>query len=496
MNRILHLSLLFSLLGLTACGAPAPAPTALTTLPPPLPSPTSAALASPVSTDEPLPTPALEERPVPFYRLDVTFDYAAHWLEVDESITYSNHTGETLPVLVLAVEPNLWPNCFSLSSLGVDGGAAEVRLNGQRMEVTLPQPLAPGETLNLSIHYSLALPQAEMFIDPNDQRPRIFGWMARQTNLVNWYPFIVPYQPGQGWILHEPYAYGEHLVYDVADYEVSLRFVGPAGEVPTASSGAAVAGDQATLYRLEKGRAFVFSFSPEYQVLSRQVGGVTVYSYYFPLYQDRGEAVLRETSRALELYARLFGPYPHATLTAVAADFADGMEYSGLYFLSRDFYRTYTGTPQDYLTIIAVHETAHQWWFELVGNDQALEPWLDEALCTYSEHIFYETYYPDLVDWWWYFRINLYSPSGWIDSPVSATAGYEPYRRAIYLNGARFLEELRGRIGDEAFFAFLADYAARFRQGRATTPEFFALLRQHTRVDFSDIQARYFLTSY
>lgn len=492
MKRFLPLFIV--LIWLTACGAPSPSPTAVATLP--LPSPTSTVPASPTPTDPSPPTPSAEEQTVPFYRLEVTFDYAAHRVEVDESIAYSNHTGETLPLLVLAVEPNLWPDCFSLHFLLVNGSPADVRLSGQRLEVTLPQPLAPGATVELSMYYTLTLPQAEMFVDPNDQRPRIFGWMARQTNLVNWYPFVVPYRPGQGWILHEPYAYGEHLVYEVADYEVSLRFSGPAGAVPTASSGAVAAEGQTTVYRLERGRAFVFSFSPEYQVCSQQVGEVTVYSYYFPLYEDRGAAVLRETARALELYSRLFGPYPHTTLTAVAADFADGMEYSALYFLSRDFYRTYTGTPQDYLTIIAVHETAHQWWFELVGNDQALEPWLDEALCTYSEHIFYETYYPDLVDWWWGFRINLYSPSGWIDSPVSATAGYEPYRRAIYLNGARFFEELRGRIGDEAFFGFLADYVTRFRYGQATTPEFFALLRQHTSVDFSDIQARYFLISY
>lgn len=487
---------LLCLILLTACNAsqaPVLSPSTET-----VPAPTMAATPTLAVTDEPPPTDSASPPPpaIPFYRMEVVFDYAAHRVDVQAEVTYPNHTGEALSALVLAVEPNLWPDCFSLQSLSADGSPADVRLSGQRMEVILPQPLAPQGTVLLSMAYSLDLPQAEMFIDPNDQRPRIFGWMARQTNLVNWYPFVVPYQPGRGWILHEPYAYGEHLVYDVADYEVRLRFAGPAGAVPTASSGAVVAEGEATLYRLEKGRAFVFSFSPEYQVLSQQVGEVTVYSYYFPLYQDRGEAVLRETSRALELYSRLFGPYPHATLTAVAADFADGMEYSALYFLSRDFYRTYTGTPQDYLTIIAVHETAHQWWFELVGNDQALEPWLDEALCTYSEHLFYETYYPDLIGWWWYFRVDMYSPVGWIDSPVSATAGYEPYRRAIYLNGAKFLEELRGRLGDEAFLGFLADYAARFRYGRATTPEFFALLRQHTDVDFSDIQARYFLVSY
>ena len=36
-------------------------------------------------------------------------------------------------------------------------------------------------------------------------REQIAGLMAyvnnNPTNLVDWYPFIVPYQPGQGWLL-------------------------------------------------------------------------------------------------------------------------------------------------------------------------------------------------------------------------------------------------------------------------------------------------------
>jgi hypothetical protein len=31
------------------------------------------------------------------------------------------------------------------------------------------------------------------------------------------------------------------------------------------------------------------------------------------------------------------------------------------------------------------HETAHQWFYSLVGNDQARNPWLDEGLATWAE---------------------------------------------------------------------------------------------------------------
>ncbi|MBN2388527.1 MAG: M1 family metallopeptidase [Anaerolineales bacterium] len=488
-NRLPCFFLLFLFL-LSACSAPLTAPLPAATSPQEI-NPTSTAV---TDVGSPMPeassTPAA--RDVPLYQMDVFFDYTGHYASVRQTIIYPNTSGEVLTGLALAVVPNTWPDCFVLHELTVDDQAAVYGTSGQRMEISLAQPFAPGETVVLQMQYELFLPQAEMFTDPNDERPRIFGWMARQTNLVHWYPFIVPFEAGRGWILHDPFAYGEYLVYDVADFEVALRHADPANAPVIASSGAAEQAGEATVYRLEHGRTFALSASHEYLVSSQQVGEVTVFSYYFPFYEEAGQRVLQETAWALSLYSGRFGPYPHTTLSAIAGDFADGMEYSALYFLSRDFYRTYDGSPLNYLTIIAVHETAHQWWFELVGNDQALEPWLDESLCTYSERIYFETYYPGQAGWYWDYRIALYNPSGWLDAPVAATEGYELYRRAIYLNGATFLENLRLRIGEDAFFAFLADYASRYRFQRATTADFFAVLREHTSEDLNDLFSLYF----
>jgi aminopeptidase N len=97
-----------------------------------------------------------------------------------------------------------------------------------------------------------------------------------------------------------------------------------------------------------------------------------------------------------------------------------------------------------------------------VGNDQAEEPWLDEALATYSERLFYERTYPEALDWWWAYRVNYYEPRGWVDGSIYNPEGYRAYRDAVYLNGATFLEELRQQVGEAAFFAFLQDYTARY----------------------------------
>jgi aminopeptidase N len=176
----------------------------------------------------------------------------------------------------------------------------------------------------------------------------------------------------------------------------------------------------------------------------------------------------------------------------VAADFLDGMEYDGLFFLGRGFYNTYNHQPDDYLIAITVHETAHQWWYGLVGNDQAIEPWLDEALCTYSEAIFYEQYYPQSLASWWARRIHFYQPTGYIGQPIYAYGGFVAYRDAAYLRGAQFFEALRRQIGDEAFFAFLKDYATQGAGQIVTRQDFFDILAQHTHEDLSSLVAEYF----
>jgi len=51
-------------------------------------------------------------------------------------------------------------------------------------------------------------------------------------------------------------------------------------------------------------------------------------------------------------------------------------------------------------------------------------------------------------------------------------------------------------VGDEAFFAFLKDYAVQMAGKRATSVDFFRILRQHTGADISDILSAYFRNSH
>ncbi len=470
------------ILFLTSCSFPAsqtPAPTFINSF-----SPTQTATETPVVTLASVLIPEREK-----YILNTTIDYDLHVVTVDETIIYPNHTSQSLDKLVLAVASNFWPNCFSLTNVSVDNiPITNHTLNDHRLDVPLPTPLAPDSVATVTLRYKLSLP----FLDQEHSlRARIFGYSDIQMNLVNWYPFIVSFIDGE-WVIREPWSHGEYLVYPIADFEVNLKFTDSNNTPVVAASGYAEPNGESTRYTLNEGRAFAISASRDFQVSSTQAGDTTVYGYYLPIYQQTELAAMNASAQAIQVFSQKFGIYPHKTLSVVMADFKDSMEFSALYFHSRSFYDLYTGTPKDYLTFVAVHETGHQWWFDQVANDQAMEPWLDESLTTYSESIYYETLYPDLLSLWWSNRIDFFEPSGYINISIYDGQNDENYKHTVYFNGAHFLQDLRDRIGDEAFFAFFQDYYAQGRGRIVNANDFFRILDQHTDEDTSDLVHGYF----
>jgi hypothetical protein len=464
----------------------------LTSLPTLTPLPTQTETATPTppptetATSAPTPAP-VTPAPVttrPQYTFYVLLDYPGHQLAVDQTIQYTNLTGTALPDIVLAVEPNLYSNSFSLETLFLDGVTPSYTLDGQRMTVTLPQALAPGDAISLSMRYRIAIPPKRY------EMP--YGYLGYQVNLTDWFPFVVPYRGG--WVLHDPWSFGEHLVYDSADYDVNMKVLGDG--IIVAAAALAEENGEWTRYRLYGARTFAFSASDRFEMVESAVGTVKIRSYYFSGHEGAGQGMLNAAVQAVALFDVKFAPYPHDSVSVVETEVPDGQEYDGLCFLSSNFYDQYGGSNRSNMVSIGVHEIAHNWWFGLVGNDQALEPWLDEAMAVYSERIFYEFTNPNYGDWWWNFRVNYFNPSGWVDTSIYDVTTFRAYTNAAYLTGAYFLEDLRTRMGDQDFYKFLKDYASRYSYQLVTGEDFFTVVREDTNADISDLIQSYFQGSY
>ncbi|MCB9136224.1 MAG: M1 family metallopeptidase [Anaerolineales bacterium] len=503
---ILLTVLFFALL--TACTSPAasPTPQPLFTPSPPLPftpTPPRSNTSTPAPTLSPTPSPLPTRTPLPTplpnttqYTLDATLDYTGKTLTIAETIRYFNDTGQNLNELLLVVEPNWTEGVFQLDELTIeDTPVKNWTLSGNLLRLPLAAFLAANTELTLSLTYRLTLPaQAGML-----------AYDQRGINLGNWYPFIPPYESGTGWLAYQKSWVGEHFSHPLAAYAITLTVLHAPDNLVIAAS-APVEQDanpepNTTRYHfyLPLARSFALALSPDFTVFQTTVGNVQILSYAYPETLAAGERAMQVTADALALYNDLFGPYPHKTMAVVQVSFPDGMEFDGLYFLSEQYYWGYPPNPdrltaaQNYLTIIAAHETSHQWWYALTGNDQAIEPWLDETFATYTERLFYEHYYPELVDWWWAFRVDYYSPRDCcVNDTVYQYGDSRAYINAVYLRGAYFMQELRDTMGDEAFLAALKTYAQRYRYGFVTAKDFWDVIGEYTNEDLTILRQRYF----
>jgi hypothetical protein len=398
------------------------------------------------------------------YRLDATLDYAAHVLTVSELIDYFNNSHDTLTELLLVSASQYDNSTLTYTNLAWSTGAEITNsvVDQDGLHIPLVTPLAPGQRVQINVEYTLALPIG----------PGTLAWTDRQTNLIDWYPFIPPHISGEGWLVNPPAAVGEHFAYESADFEVTIDLVNAPSLTTIAAPSAGSHDEAGWQFILNNARRFVWSVSNQYETLTANQGDTSISVFFFDEHRDAAEASLTIAQQALETYEEFYGPHPYENLSIVEALFPDGMESDGIFFLDQYYFLTYDYSPRNYLTILTVHEIAHNWWFGQVGNDQANEPWLDEAFATYSELLFYENIYPGHVDWWWQFRVNDHAPTGPVDLRIYETANFREYVNAVYLRGVQFLHDVRGVMGDEAFFAFVRQHL-REGAGRIVSAEEF-----------------------
>lgn len=423
---------------------------------PTLPTTTSVATLPNGSEVQNAPTPTLNatrepDIPRTRYQLDIELDYDAKLVFATQDIDYTNTTGRMIKQLPINVPPAENDGIFFLSTLQVQSSEHQTRseFKDSRIDVLIDPPLHPGQTIKIHLEYQLRLPM----------RWEALGYTQRQLLLADWYPQIPPYIDATGWIINPPGLVGEHLAYPLNDFELNLCLTPSRDNLVVAASAPMIARqDHCYHYRVENRRNFTLGISPYYQMTTISNEHLTVEAYTFPEHANLGLRAAKLGLQAWVTFSEIFGPNTRKFISIVEADIFDGLETDGLIFLSQWYYQTADPTPKNYFTLLLVHEIAHQWFYGYIHNDQAKEPWLDEALTTYSELLFIETHHPELIDWWWQFRVKSFAPTGSVNASIYNFTQFQPYINAVYLQGATFLHELRNVVGDEAFFEGLYQY--------------------------------------
>ena len=134
---------------------------------------------------------------------------------------------------------------------------------------------------------------------------------------------------------------------------------------------------------------------------------------------------------------------------------------------------------EDLVESVVVHEVAHAWFYNMVGNDQGREPWLDEAMAQYMTWQYFQDRYGSaagqgVVDSWWsrWHRVDLDKKP--IGLPVE---GYtdQDYGAIVYGRGPLFLVALSSEMGEANFHLFLKNYFSTYSWKVATGQDFQAL---------------------
>ena len=439
--------------------------------------------------------------PTTTHTVSASIDYQQHQATIAQHIRTVNRSSDTLTDVVFDVEANRFPAIFTMSSVESRLGVSSYELTGRRLTIALEKALEPGCLLDIDLAFTLHVPEVGQGANAYNG---YFGYTENQLNLGQWLPMLAIRRGGE-WITHAVTAIGEQVVVDVADWDVTLNLGDSADKLIVAAPGTLVEQNGGRWhYTMQNAREFTVSLSPDYQMqMAKSEGGVSVELYTYADQTsdsakgkiDNAQQALEAATQAMSMYSDLFGAYPYERYIVVEGDFPDGMEFSGIVFVSDQWFRTNTGTAESYLTIITVHETSHQWWYARVGSDQAINPWMDEALAAYSEYIFYEEHYPDLKKWWWAFRVDNYVGQNYngkrVDSSVYDFETGRDYINAVYLRGTHLLDDLRAVLGTDIFFDWLRRYA-QMGQNRVVTPDvFWSLLTPDQLAATQRIRARY-----
>ena len=334
---------------------------------------------------------------------------------------------------------------MKLTSVTVAGVPVPATVKDQTITVPLGGVLGRGQTVTVQVRYRSTL------------RSTLAGsnWLFTRTNGIvdahRWIPWI-----------SKPVAFNRPNHGDPFVTPVSPRVrvtIGTDRPLVFATSGERIAkvGLRQT-FDARNVRDFAFTAAPDYKTTSAVVGDTTIRVYYRS--GAPATAILSAAKKAIARMEALVGPYPYRTYRVAQTAGGYGMESPGLTWIP-------TAVGSANLSYLVHHETAHQWFYGIVGNDQAAEPFTDEAAADFlARHVLG-------------LRRASRCSTARLDLSIykySSSCYYE----VVYIQGGNFLDDVRKKVGNAAFWAGLRDYVADNRFKLTRTKTLLDTLDEHT----------------
>ncbi len=330
------------------------------------------------------------------YNLDVKLNDSEKCLNVVENLTFNNFSNKDLTEIKLNVYPNAYrkgakfkvvpeyqtdayPNGESyggieILSVGEQIDEANYEICGDDsniLKIKLVEPLKSKNKILITITYNVTLANI---------RHRL-GYADDVFTLANFYLSPCFLNADGTFYENHYYDYGDPFVENLAEFNVN--FTCPRGfNVFSSGKETSVTENIDNTKTINLYSDFTRSFALVASKNLKSVSGSAentnlTYAY---LKDSEPRTSLGVFSNAYKQFSSTFGNLENSQMVVVEAPYSfGGMEFSNLVLVTS----TALKDREEFNSII-VHELAHQWWYNAVGNNQVETPVLDEGLTEFS----------------------------------------------------------------------------------------------------------------
>ncbi len=215
----------------------------------------------------------------------------------------------------------------------------------------------------------------------------------------------------------------------------------------------------------------------------------------------RIEDLAAEVAATLEFMTSRFGPPPLKTLEVSPIPGAFGQGFPGLLYLSTMAYlrredealaRLDRRQQSFFIDLLQAHETAHQWWGNLVSPAGYRDNWLMEALANYSALLYLEkrdgrsavdaaleSYRSDLLTKDEKGQTSESAGPIVLGARLESSQSLTAWNTITYGKGSWILHMLRSQMGDDRFGAMLAELRRRYEGKTISTDQFRQLAAEY-----------------
>ncbi|WP_338110676.1 M1 family metallopeptidase [Roseivirga pacifica] len=356
-----------------------------------------------------------------------------------------------------------------IKTLTMNGKAVEHKTEGTVLEVKLPQPIKPGQTVTFDMKFEGQVPlQIRRTGRDNAEGVRY--------TMTQWYPKLAEYDY-QGW--HADEYIGREFYGIWGDFDVKISIdkdyvIGGTGYLqnPLEIGHGYENEGQTVKQKVKNGKLtwhfvapnvhdFAWAADPDYahDKLTMKNGMVLHFFHQKGQNEENWAKLMPLAEQAFEYANKHFGQYPYKQFSVIQGG-DGGMEYPMSTMI--------TGNRGSLLGV-TIHEALHDWYHGVLGNNEALTPWMDEGFTSYASgrigrHIRNPQPEEPTLE-------TLGTPAGGsylriaisdIEEPLSTHSDHYnlngAYSTAAYGKGAVWMSQLGYVIGEEARDKGLLEY--------------------------------------